>query len=222
MDQTVNKTGTQTGDQKLNPLVAYLTSQFARPRGPLGVMAGRIMSQRGSNVDRNFWMLDLLGFQPDDRVLEIGPGPGVALAAVAERVTLGELVAIDHSPIMLRQTAKRTAEAVAQGRVTLIEGDAGLLPANLGRFDRIYAMNVWQFWDDQEAVIDSLTQRLNVGGKLALGYQPRHRGATAADADAGRRCLVDQFAAGGLSDVADHMLDLEPPVTCVIGARSAG
>ncbi len=217
---TVTDTNRPMTERLTNPLVAHITSQFQCPRGPLGALAGRIMSQRGGNVDRNLWMLELLGLQPDHRVLEIGPGPGVALATAAQRVTTGQLVAIDHSATMLRQTAKRTAGPMAEGRLTLIEGDVQFLPVNIGRFDRIYAMNVWQFWDDQQAVVESLAERLTGGGLLALGYQPRHRGATAADADAGRRCLIDQFEAAGLIEVADHVLELELPVACVIG-RSA-
>ncbi len=200
-------------------VVRHLTSQFHRPRGPLGLLAGRIMSRRGSNVDRNLWLVDLLAPEPTDRVLEIGPGPGVAMAAMAARVTNGSLVAVDHSTTMLRQTAARNREAMSAGRLQLIEGRAEQLPAELGPFDRIYAMNVWQFWDDQEALVASLVERLAPGGRLALGYQPRHRGATAADGDAGRRCLLDQFSAGGLHDITDHLLELEPAVHAVIGTK---
>jgi SAM-dependent methyltransferase len=202
------------------PIVAHLTSQFERPRGLLGPIVGRIMGRPGTNVDRNLRLLELIELRPDDRVLEVGPGPGVALAAVAERVTTGRLVAVDHSAAMLRQTARRNAGPLADGRLTLIEGDVQLLPANIGRFELIYAMNVWQFWDDQPAIVAGLVDRLAPGGRLAIGYQPRHPGATAADADAGRRCLIDQFDEAGLVAIEDHTFDLEPAVACVIGTRT--
>ncbi|MGI9596703.1 MAG: class I SAM-dependent methyltransferase, partial [Acidimicrobiales bacterium] len=108
----------------IDPLVTHLTSQFSRPRGQLGMVAGRIMSRRGSNVDRNLWLVGLLDLQPDHRVLELGPGPGIALAAAAKTVTVGELVALDHSVAMLRQTATRTADVVDQGRLKLVEAAA--------------------------------------------------------------------------------------------------
>ncbi len=200
-------------------LLRRLASQFHRPRGPLGVVAGRIMARRGSNVERNLWLVDLLELEPDHRVLELGPGPGVALAATAERVTTGGLVAVDHSATMLRQTASRNRGLLRDGRLTLIEGRAESLPDDLGRFDRIYAMNVWQFWSDQEAVIASLAGLLAPGGRLVIGYQPRHRAATAADGDAARRCLRDHFTDAGLVDLVDRVFELAPPVNYVIGSR---
>lgn len=203
------------------PIVGHLTSQFAQPRGVLGRAAGRIMSKRGSNVDRNLWLVDLLELESSHRVLEIGPGPGVALEAMARVVHDGELVAVDHSTTMLRQSAKRNRLLVDERRLTLIEGSAEQLPPRLGRFDRIYAMNVWQFWADQEAVIASLVGLLNPGGRLALGYQPRHPGADGSDTDAGRRCLLDQYKSAGLTDLDDHIARFEPPVAAVIGTRRA-
>lgn len=205
--------------QPLRPVVRHLTSQFHRPRGPLGSLAGRIMSRRGSNVDRNLWMVDLFDLSPADRVLEIGPGPGVALAAAAERLPAGSLVAVDHSATMLRQTAARNRAIVDQGRLTLIEAEAEQLPAALVDFDVVYAMNVWHFWTDQDTVLAHLAAALRPGGRLAIGYQPRHRGATAADTEAGTRQLVDQFDRAGLIDVDTHQLAVDPPVVCAIGVR---
>lgn len=201
-------------------LFAYISSQFERPRGPLGGLAGRIMAGRGSNVDRNLHLIELLELKPDHRVMELGPGPGVALEAAARTVTRGRLVAVDHSSRMLRQTAARNRGALDDGRLSLVRTDARHLDLELDGFDRIYAMNVWQFWPNQDWVVTDLAQRLAPGGRLVLGYQPRHQGATAEDADAARRCLRDQFADAGLAVDDDVRHDLDPPVVYVIGERS--
>lgn len=60
-------------------------SQFGRPRGLLGRLAGRIMASRGSNLARNQWAVELLEVRPDDRILEVGFGPGVAVAVIGAR-----------------------------------------------------------------------------------------------------------------------------------------
>ena len=200
-----------------------LRSQFSHPRGLLGSLAGRIMSKRGSNVERNLWLVELLKLEAKHRVLELGPGPGVALAAVSAAVTEGEVVGIDHSATMISQSTSRNRQAIEQGRVRPVQSSALELPHDLGRFDRIYSMNVWQFWPDQEAVIDRLvSDHLQPDGILAVGYQPRGKGATAADTDAARRCINGQLTAAGLIDVQGHILDLSPsPVTAVLGRRPA-
>lgn len=207
-----------TVKRPLAPVKHHLYSQFARPRGPLGAMAGRIMSTRGSNVERNRWLVSLLDLEPGHRVLEIGPGPGVALADVV--AVARTVIAVDHSSRMLAQARRRNQRAAKSGQLRLIHGSAEDLPDGLGLFDRIYTMNVWQFWRDQEAVLGHLSGRLAPEGLLAIGFQPRTPGADASHTDAARRCVEDQLASVGLVDLAADTLDLEPaPVMAVIGRR---
>jgi len=96
-----------------------LVRQFRQPEGVLGSLAGVIMSSRPSNVSRNQWTVDLLDLQPQDRVLEIGFGPGIGIQRAALLVSEGLVIGIDHSEVMLRQASKRNAAAIAQGRVEL-------------------------------------------------------------------------------------------------------
>jgi ubiquinone/menaquinone biosynthesis C-methylase UbiE len=52
--------------------------------------------------------------QPTERVLEIGFGPGLAIAEMSRRVgDSGHVSGIDHSAVMLQQASKRNAAAVA-------------------------------------------------------------------------------------------------------------
>ena len=218
-DKTVTSNSTPTGEVAYprSPSESFLTSQFHRPRGFFGRVAGWMMSWRRSNRLRNLLLIDLLDLKPDSRVLEIGPGPGLALAAAAREVTTGDLVAIDHSEVMLAQTAARNRDLLSERRLTLIHGDATDLPVDVSGFDFIWAMNVWQFWTDQRSTIADLAARLNPGGTLVIGHQ--QRGATA-DVDPGttRRHLQAQLRAAGL-DVEYRVAGLQPPVSYVIGHR---
>jgi hypothetical protein len=56
-------------------------AQFHQPTGAVGHVVGWIMGRRSSNVARNRWAVQLLDVQPADRVIELGCGPGVAIAA---------------------------------------------------------------------------------------------------------------------------------------------
>ncbi|MCP5025207.1 MAG: class I SAM-dependent methyltransferase [Actinomycetia bacterium] len=199
----------------------HLLDQFRLPRGPLGRLAGHIMSTRASNVQRSQWTVDLLELEPTHRVLEIGFGPGVALERVAGEVTEGEIVGLDHSATMIDVAMKRNASTILDGRMQLLEGRAEEPPIGLGTFDRIFAVNVWQFWGPkQDAVIADLTSRLHQGGILALTVQPRNRGATNSDAVAAGHQLMAQFEAAGLTDHSVELLDLDPvSAVCVRGRR---
>ena len=60
--------------------VTSVVRQFGHPHGIGGRLAGCVMVHRSSNRQRNRWVVSLLDVQPTDRVLEIGFGPGLALA----------------------------------------------------------------------------------------------------------------------------------------------
>lgn len=200
-------------------LGARLRSQFARPRGVLGHVAGWIMATRGSNVERSAWTIERLDVQPHHRVLEIGFGPGVALAELVRRASAGRVVGVDHSATMLRQARRRNARAVAEGRLELHVAGIERLPQLDAPFDRVLAVNCIQFWDDAARRLVELRELMRPGGRIAITLQPRHAGATDADA----RRLGDEIRArveaAGFADV-ELALRAFPPVAaaCVTGS----
>lgn len=205
----------------------YLISQFTKPRGALGRLAGWVMARRASNRRRNLWTVELMELAPTHRVLEIGYGPGLALARVAARVTEGRVVGLDHSEAMCAMARARNRTAVESGRLALAVGSVEDLehvrdPALEGPFDRIYAVNVVMFWQDPVKVLRALADRLGEDGRIYLTHQPRvgDRSDRAAMADAER--IAAQMRAAGLRDVRIETLEeLSPMAVCVIGAKAA-
>ena len=59
------------------------SAQFGFPRGPLGHIAGLVMAF--ANRGANRLVIELLDVQPEDYVLEVGCGPGAALADTATK-----------------------------------------------------------------------------------------------------------------------------------------
>ena len=77
--------GAAPGDPTMS-LRSRIVSQFKRPSGPLGHLVGWIMQVRGSNRERTLWTVGLLNVEPEDRILELGCGPGVGVEACAARL----------------------------------------------------------------------------------------------------------------------------------------
>jgi ubiquinone/menaquinone biosynthesis C-methylase UbiE len=198
-------------------ITRHLYDQFRLPRGPLGHVAGRIMSRRSSNIERSRWTVDLLGLRPDERVLELGYGPGLGIEAAVDATPDGHVVGLDHSSAMRTMAAKRNASAIRNGRTTLLVGDAQDLPPDLGTFDAIFCCNVWLFWTDPDATIKRLGQLLEPSGKLAITHLPRHGNATADDTDEAAERIEQQMHGAGLLAIERTYLHLDPaPAVCVI------
>jgi ubiquinone/menaquinone biosynthesis C-methylase UbiE len=151
-------------------------AQFGRPAGLTGRMAGSVMAYRASNRRRNAWAVSLLDVQRDDRVLEIGFGPGIAIRELARLAPDGHVCGLDHSEVMVRQAARRNAEAVRRGHVELRLGSVELVPALEAPFDKILAVNALQFWDQPAEPLRELRRVLTSGGRIAIAFQPRGPG----------------------------------------------
>ncbi|MGH2370537.1 MAG: class I SAM-dependent methyltransferase, partial [Chloroflexota bacterium] len=121
----VTSVPTRPADEASSGPLRRLFAQFAQPSGLLGHVAGFLMARTDAD-DR--WVVELLDVQPDDRVIEIGFGPGVAIGLLAERATAGLVAGVDPSEVMVRQATRWNRAAVRAGRVELRQGATAALP----------------------------------------------------------------------------------------------
>jgi len=191
-------------------------AQFHRPTGAAGHVAGWIMGGRSSNVARSRWAVQLLDVGPADRVIELGCGPGVALAALAARATRGSVVGVDHSPVMISQARRRNRAAVRDGRVRLVEASVAHLALD-GSFDAALAVNTLGMWPEPVERLREIRALLRPGGRIALVSQPRCVGATAATSAAAAEELTGLLGEAGFGQLRTEVLDLDPPAVCVLG-----
>lgn len=201
-------------------LLKAVIGQFGHPRGAAGNVAGWEMAHRPSNRQRNKWVVSLLDVQPTDRVLEIGFGPGLAIAALGRRVgPSGHVYGIDRSDVMVRQATRRNAAAIRAGRVTLTQASVEELPPTLdGPFDAIFSVNSFAFWQAPPQRLQDLRRRLAPGGRIAIAAQWRHPGMTG-DTSLAARQFTELFRAAGFTQMRTESLDLDPPVVCVIAVN---
>jgi len=213
---------TRTGTDLKQRVISALVSQAGRPRGAVGHLEGWLFAYRGSNRKRNRWAVGLLEVRPTDRVLEIGFGPGIAIAELARCATHGQVYGVDHSEVMVRQASRRNAAAVRAGRVHLTRASAERLPSFGEPLDAILAVNSLGFWPDPEQRLRELRALLRPAGRIALVSQPRCPGATRDTTDLAAQELADLLTRAGFVDLRDERLDLDPPVTCVLAVRPTG
>jgi cyclopropane fatty-acyl-phospholipid synthase-like methyltransferase len=134
--------------------------------------------------ERLEWAVDALDPQPDDRVLEIGCGHGVAVHLICERLTGGEITAIDRSEKMIATARKKNADAIAAGRARVERAEFPEVDLGQGPFDKIFAVHVAPLWKKAELMLPAVRRLLAPDGTLhLLGHTPPQM----ADAEAMRR-----------------------------------
>ncbi len=121
---------------------------------------------------------------------------------------------------MLRQARRRNAVDVRAGRVDLRLASVTSLPDFGGPVDKIVAVNSIGFWEDPVVRLRELRDRLRPGGVIALASQPRCPGATAESSVRAGDEIEAALTRAGFRHAHVEMLQLEPPVVCVLADTS--
>ena len=111
-------------------------------------------------------VLELLDPRPDERVLDVGSGPGFLLDAIADRIGPGGRVhGLDPAPAM-----HAVAAEVTRGRpaVHLDEGDACRLPYDAAAFDAAVSTQVYEYVADLAAAFAELRRVVRQGGRVVV------------------------------------------------------
>jgi SAM-dependent methyltransferase len=180
---------------------------------------GRTQGVASKPSERFGWAVDILALDPADRVLEVGCGHGVAVSLVCERLTSGQITAIDRSQKMIEMATRRNREHIAAGRAVLMT--AALEQADFGsaRFDTVFAFNVAPFWLAPQDALGIVRRHLAPDGAVYLFWDARHTQPGRARDLADRLSEKVRLAEFSVNDVL--VKDLRPvPAVCVIAQPS--
>jgi ubiquinone/menaquinone biosynthesis C-methylase UbiE len=120
-------------------------------------------------------IVDQLSIRPDDRVLEIGCGHGVAATLVCERLEGGHLIAVDRSPKMIKAARRRNAAYVDVGKAEFLVANLEDLDLGDRRFDKIFAVRVGLFQREPERARSLVEPWLAPGGAVRAFFDPPSR-----------------------------------------------
>jgi ubiquinone/menaquinone biosynthesis C-methylase UbiE len=145
-----------------------LMQMFGRPRGLLGKLGGLIMAR--TNAEFGTWVSDLLEIAPNDRVLEVGFGPGAVIDYLSNLTPSGHVAGIDQSWEMHEQARARNINSIEAGHVDLRHGSVDSLPFDDNEFDETLAINSMQVWPDTLTGLREIRRVMKPGAKIALGF----------------------------------------------------
>lgn len=115
------------------------------------------------------WALEVLDPRPDERLLEVGGGTGVAAALLCPLLDRGHLLVLDRSAVAVRRNRERNAAHLAAGRLAVQETDLAAAELPAGAFDQAFAVDVNLFWvRDPRPDLAVLHRALRPGGRIHL------------------------------------------------------
>ena len=117
-------------------------------------------------------IVEQLDICPDDRVLEVGCGHGVAATFVCERLVGGRLTGVDRSPKMVEAASRRNVSHVQAGRAEFLVARLEDLDLGERRFDKVFAVRVGLFHRDPARARALVEPWLAPGGSVSAFYDP--------------------------------------------------
>ncbi len=167
---------------------------FFLPRGQLGRVGGVLMA-RGLPQQRE--IADLLT-APGTDLCDIGCGPGVLGALLAQRHQQLRLHLVDPSPVMRSQAARRCRQWQSTGRVQISAGTADQLPLPDGACDTVVSVNTVVMWPDLAAGLGEIKRVLRPDGRLVLSWH-----SATAPSRTSRRLALSEEAISAVGDALD-------------------
>ncbi|WUH99663.1 methyltransferase domain-containing protein [Spirillospora sp. NBC_00431] len=139
------------------------TSGFSRP-DPIAYLDQVAASAPGQAYKQH--VMDSLGLEPGQTVLDIGCGPGTDLVSMAAAVSPnGRVIGVDRDPAMVDEARARLAGQLL-GEVR--SGDAHALPLDEGSVDRARTDRVLQHVADPSRVLAEFRRVSRPGGRIVM------------------------------------------------------
>lgn len=197
-----------------------LFSQFAKPHGSIGRVAGWFMAKENKAINK--WTIDFLDIQDGEHVLEIGFGSGKALKYILEQKASLSITGLDPSRVMVYQALRRLNKHLINSQIRLIEGYADDLPMLPGKLDKVLVINNVTFWQNPISTLAGIRKQMNEGGKIALTIRPHEKGATDETSELIGGQLSALLTNAGFKDIEFIIKPTNPCNTvCALGTKMA-
>lgn len=195
-----------------------LIEQFKLPRGAFGALAGQMMARK--NRERIRWAVSEMNIRPGDRVLEIGYGPGTAIAEIFKQTPDCRVIGTDPSAVMYAQAERKNRQNIEAENLRLRTLAAGDYDGQDGPFDLIFGINVFPFCPDPVGIVRKSVSWLKSGGRLVIVHQVPMKSVETAFIDAKESEFSTWQSQAGLHISRQQRLPAKPnPVLFIEGLK---
>jgi ubiquinone/menaquinone biosynthesis C-methylase UbiE len=143
----------------------FIAWQFKKPTGLFGIFSSNIMTK--ANAIKYERMIENLDVRPNDKLLEIGYGPGIGINIIAQRCSSCTIHGIDFSRLMYNRANKCNKPYIGD-KVQLQLGDFLKMPIDSNSYDKIFCLNVIYFWENLMEPFKKIISILKPGGAFHI------------------------------------------------------
>jgi ubiquinone/menaquinone biosynthesis C-methylase UbiE len=129
--------------------------------------------------------IDFAELADGEKILDVGCGTGSLTFALVKAADLGEIAAIDYSPVFVEEAIRRNTDP----RIRIRQADACALPFGNGAFDRALALLVLHFVPETGKAVAEMRRVVRPGGVVAAAVWDHLGGMP------GMRMMIDTVAA---------------------------
>ena len=148
-----------------------IAKQLRQPEGEYAIEVGERMNE--GNLYINLFTMEALNLKGSENILEIGMGNGFFVKNILDQYPGVKYSGCDYSSIMVKESAKRNKEFVAEGRANFYFGSADKLSFESQKFDTIFTINTLYFWEDATSVFNELKRVLKPDGQITIAIRPK-------------------------------------------------
>jgi SAM-dependent methyltransferase len=124
--------------------------------------------------ERFKWSVEILKVKPDDYILEIGCGVGLAAEEVAQHLISGQITAIDKSPAMVGRAIQRNQKYIKIGTARVVRTELLGFTEKHVRYNKVFCFNINLFWTAKSINREVLLLKsiLSSEGTIYIFYGP--------------------------------------------------
>lgn len=191
-----------------------LQKQFKRPKGILGWLAGKTMEFDNRKI--NNWSIKQLSIQEGDKILEIGYGPGYCINQIHRQFNDVKIDGVDISETMMETAHHKNQKAIDEGMVCLYKQDISQFKLKEEVYDKIFSVNNYPLWENQESALTHLFHMLLKGGTLLITVQPRGEEETDQNARRYGETISKALQKAGFHDITITFKKVRPSLTVCV------
>lgn len=143
-------------------MLRKIAMQFKKPTGLTGMIISFVMTKMNRSTYET--VIKNLEIRSNDKILEIGYGPGIGINLISKRYETCDVFGIDFSELMFKRATERNKQFIDNNRVHLLFGDFIETEISTNGFDKIFCINVVYFWDDLQKPFKKVSSLLKDDG----------------------------------------------------------